>query len=34
MVTLDANLVQERLDELHESLDETCSQFNRTLQAL
>lgn len=30
-VPLDANDVQERLDELHESLDDACSSFNRTL---
>ena len=31
LVNLDANEVQERLDELHESMEDTCSQFNRTL---
>lgn len=30
----DSNEVQDRLDELQENVEETCSAFNRTLQAL
>ena len=33
-VKLDAAEVQDRIDELHESIDDCCSTFNRTLQAL
>ena len=34
IVPLDAEEVNDRLNDLHESLDDTCSAFNRTLSAL
>jgi beta-xylosidase len=33
-LTVDANEVQERMDELHETVDEATTAFNRTLSAL
>lgn len=33
-ISIDGNQMQEQLDELHESLDDACSSFNRTLQVL